>query len=393
MASLLLLAAAIIFRKASASPIDSFSRAHGDCTQFNIPVVATAPSAIYDIPRVNNDIEAAAWTIHSGTWSIPEGPQLIIRNTTTFGTFNIHVQLCVPKSTSKNTLQIATHGVHYDSRYWDPELVREKQSYVEASLKAGYTILTYDRLGTGQSDIPNAYDVVQAPLELEILRQLTLLARNGTLYNLASKVNSSSAAFHSLPKPNKVTHIGHSFGSFITSAFIARYPDLTEGAIITGFILSKYLGMVGTTAFSPLFGGVSPYNRPSGYIVCSKTGIQNIFFGGNLTTAYSTAMLDYGNAIKQPFAVGELASAFNIIGLPGPGLKAPVQYVLAEFDFYICAGDCKGLADPKVLAATYPNAKEIEVVIQPNTGHAFTLHNNATAGYQLTFDFLAKHGL
>jgi hypothetical protein len=71
----------------------------------------------------------------------------------------------VPKYSSQNTLQIATLGLHYNSRYWDPELDRGKQCYVEASLKAGYAILTYDRLGAGQSDIPDAYAEVQAPLE------------------------------------------------------------------------------------------------------------------------------------------------------------------------------------------------------------------------------------
>jgi hypothetical protein len=46
-----------------------------------------------------------------------------------------------------------------------------------------------------------------------------------------------------------------------------------------------------------------------------------------------------------------------------------------------------------VLNKTYPHATAIEVAIQPNTGHALPLHNNATAGFQLTFEFLAKHGL
>lgn len=86
-------------------------------------------------------------------------------------------------------LDFATHGVHYDSRYWDSEYQPEKHSYVDAALEAGYSTLTYDRLGVGRSDKPDAYTVVQAPLELEILRQLTLMARNGTLYNFAGTQN------------------------------------------------------------------------------------------------------------------------------------------------------------------------------------------------------------
>jgi hypothetical protein len=125
--------------------------------------------------------------------------QNIIKNTTTTGTFNIHAQLCVAlSSTHSDILQIATHGVHYDSRYWDSEYQPENHSYVDATLKAGYSILTYDRLGVGQSDHPDAYSVVQAPLKLEILRQLTLIARNGTLYSLAEKAEPADAAFSKL---------------------------------------------------------------------------------------------------------------------------------------------------------------------------------------------------
>jgi pimeloyl-ACP methyl ester carboxylesterase len=397
MATILIAALLLVLHRTSAASISSCRRTHGSCKQLDIPVFATSDSAVYHYPRVDNDIEATAWAIYSDTWSTPAGAQTVVKNTTTSGTFNIHAQLCVPK-TSKNKLdilQIATHGVHYDSRYWDPELDREKQSYVEAALKAGYSILTYDRLGVGQSDKPDAYDVVQAPLELEILRQLTLMARNGTLYTFAGKAKPADAAFDRLTKPSKVVHIGHSFGSVLTSAFIAKYGNLTDGAIITGFVLNKYLGKCGMAAFAVNYAGSPPFNRPSGYVVCQKSGIQNIYFAGDPDTAFTKEMLDYGDAIKQPVPIGEFASAYHIIGLEGPSLKAPVQYMLAEFDFYICGGDCKGLpeTDPKALAKTYPNAAVIEVAIQPNTGHAFTLHNNATAGYQITFDFLARNGL
>ncbi|RYP03671.1 hypothetical protein DL765_010432 [Monosporascus sp. GIB2] len=298
-------------------------------------------------------------------------------------------------SEKSDILQIATHGVHYDSRYWDSEYQPENHSYVNAALKAGYSILTYDRLGVGQSDIPDAYTVVQAPLEQEILRQLTLMARNGTLYKFAENVKPADAAFKALTKPRKIVHVGHSFGSFLTSAFIANYGPLSDGAIITGYLLTQCLASAGSTSFNVEYAATSnpSYKRPSGYVVCQKSGIQNIFFAGDLKTAYTPEMLDYGNDIKQPVPIGEFASAFWLLGNSGPSFKGPVQYMLPEFDFYVCRGDCKGLANVTALAETYPNAAAIEVAIQPNTGHALPLHNNATAGFQVTFDFLERHGL
>jgi pimeloyl-ACP methyl ester carboxylesterase len=397
MAAILVTALLAFFHIILASSTKISQRTHGYCKQLDIPVFATSDSAIYDHPRVDNNIEAIAWAIYADTWDTPRGPQTIIRNTTTSATFNMHAQLCVPKVSGKKKviLQIATHGAHYDGRYWDPELDRENQSYVEASLKAGYSILTYDRLGAGQSDHPDAYSVVQAPLELEILRQLTLMARNGSLYGFAGKAQPVDTVFNALAKPKKVVHVGHSFGSFLTSAFIAMYPSLTDGAIITGYFYSKYLGAPGMASWGVDFAATSspPFNRSSGYVVCQKSGIQNLFFGGNPDTAFTPEMLDYGDSLKQPVPIGELASAFHILGLPGPDLKAPVQFMLAEFDFYICDGDCKGAYNLQDLKKIYPNAATVEDYIQPNTGHAFPLHNNATAGYQVTFDFLDRNGL
>ena len=402
MAGLLFAATSLILYRTSGASIDirtvdGTTRTNGFCKQLEIAVSATADGAVYDIPRVNNDIEAGAWAIHWDTWSRKMNNALIIKNTTISETFKIHAQLCVPKTDGehKNTLQIATHGVHYDGRYWDPELQRDELSYVEASLKAGYSILTYDRLGVGKSDHPDAYDVVQAPLELEILKQLTLMARDGRLYDLAADAKPMAPAFRDLEAPKKVVHVGHSFGSFLTSAFLSQHSNLTDGAIVTGFLLQKLLGKPGMASFAADYAATAtpPYDRGIGYVVCSKRGIQNIFFAGNTSSAYTSEMFDYGDSIKQPVPIGEFASAYHIIGLPGPELKAPVQYFLAEQDFYICGGDCKGLADMDVLRATYPNAKDIDVYVHPNTGHAFTLHNNATAGYQVMFDFLAKHDL
>jgi len=263
----------LLNHRAFASASNSSTRPYGSCKQLNIPVYATANSAVYDIPRVDNDIEATAWAIYDATRTNPHSVDNIIKNTTTSGTFNIHAQLCIPKSSAKkDILQIASHGVHYDSRYWDSQYQPENHSYVEASLKAGYSILTYDRLGVGQSDHPDAYTVTQGPLEQEILRQLTLMARNGTLYSFAKKAKPADAAFETLTKPKKVIHIGHSFGSFLTSAFIANYCELSDGAIITGYLYTKFLASAGSTSFEVEYAatGHPPFDRPSGYVVSEE---------------------------------------------------------------------------------------------------------------------------
>ncbi|CAK7216736.1 hypothetical protein SCUCBS95973_002907 [Sporothrix curviconia] len=385
---------------ASASPaVPADTHINGACKQLNIPVSASVDGAVFNIPQVNNDLEADAWAIYDATRTTPHDASNILKNTTLAGTWNIHAQLCFPTHPkAHDILQIASHGVHYDSRYWDSKYLPEQHSFVEAALKAGYSILTYDRLGVGQSDHPDAYQVVQANLELEILRQLTLMARNGSLYKFAAKAAPTSvAAFqkHGSSTPDKVVHIGHSFGSVLTSAFIATYGDLTDGAIITGYVYGQYLGSAGSVSFALEYAatGHPRFDRPSGYVVSKPVGIQTIFFGGDPATAYTPALFAYGVSIKQPVPVGEFASAYKILNRPGGSFHAPVQFLLPEHDFYICRGDCNNYTSVEQLQVFYPNATAIDLKIQPNTGHALPLHNNATAGFQLSFDFLGSHGL
>ena len=217
MAGVLLTIALLVLHRTSASPIHA-TRPHGTCKQLDIAISASAPGAVYNLPRIDNDIQAIAWAREQETWSAPSALQLIQQNITISDTYKIHAQICSP-STGGEILQIASHGLHYDSRYWDAQL--KDHSYVDNALQAGYSILTYDRLGAGQSDHPDAYTGFQALNEVEILRQLTTLARMGT--------------FSSTP-PSKIVHVGHSFGSFITSAFVGMYPTLSAGAILTGFV-------------------------------------------------------------------------------------------------------------------------------------------------------------
>lgn len=215
---------------------------YGTCQQLDVPITASAEGAIFDLTHIDDNISARSWAIVEDTRTTLRGADRIIKNITISGTYNIHVQLCQPHSSNNaGAIQIATHGGHYDSRYWDSKYQPEQHSYVEAALKAGYPILTYDRLGAGQSDLPDAYSGVQAGLELEILKELTLMARDGSIQSEPMASTSDSP---------RIIHVGHSFGSFLTSAFIATYPELSDAAIITGYVATEYLALAGYTPWA-----------------------------------------------------------------------------------------------------------------------------------------------
>lgn len=193
----------------------------------------------------------------------------------------------------------------------------------------GYSILTYDRLGTGQSEIPDdAYDIVQIPTEVEILAGLTELARSGNLLSSSTIVdtNATASSFAAANPPSKVIHIGHSLGSYITSGFLALHGDLSDGAVMTGYYLNSHLGLVNVSFFDHGFAAESAPEKfshyPSGYLL--STGPENMQKTFLRAGAFAPELLDYLDEVKQPEAVGTYASESVVFG-PAMDFKGPLQ--------------------------------------------------------------------
>ena len=201
-----------------------------------------------------------------------------------------------------------------------------------------------------------------------------------------------------LPKPTKIVHIGHSYGSFLSAALLSTYGNLSSGAILTGFVPNPHATGLHHTAFNFEHAASSDpsrfSDRPSGYIVPgTPSGVQTNFFGGDPGISFTPEMLAYGDKLKQPNTVGEFVSIGMLnLGL-APDFRGPLQFVAGDVEYQLCEGDCKGLYDLDMLKAQYAQAKGVEVHLQPKTGHGLTLHENATAGYQVSLSFLARFGL
>jgi hypothetical protein len=204
-----------------------------------------ANNAIYDIPRVDSNIEAVEYALQADTWSTPVSSKRIKKNITIEDTFSMHAQLCTPNAPQappkSSLLQIATHGLVFDKRlsvplptltlqltqiyrYWDPMINPSEYSYVHSALSSGYSIFTYSRLGTGLSSKPSAYTTVQAPLELEILRTITIMARSGSLQSLIPQRASTPPPLQP-SKPFAKPLSQKSFMSAIASAPFSLTPS------------------------------------------------------------------------------------------------------------------------------------------------------------------------
>ena len=382
------------------------------CVNFMLPVPATAHNIEYDTVHVGDNINATAFAVDFDTWSSKNATGRALRNITISDTFDISVQLCLPPNgIKKQNLFIATHGAGFDKRYWDPAINPSEYSFVDAALAGGYSILTYDRLGTGLSDKPDAYTIVQAPLQVEILRSITNMARSGELLKHAAGNAYPVGTTVSAASPNnfkssgvsfdKVIHVGHSFGSFLTDTLLARYGNLSDSAVLTGYILNEHIADVRTTTFGleyapqnnmTLFG-----DRSSGYIVWGTLGsVQTGFFStqADATTGiggFDPEVLDYAFSIRQTATTSEFIQ-FAVNLEPATQFKGPLQFMLAEFDFPICRGDCKLPFNPPTFRKLYPKATDIDIYTQSGNGHALTLHRKANLGYKATLDWLDKNG-
>ncbi|KAF2813704.1 uncharacterized protein BDZ99DRAFT_506636 [Mytilinidion resinicola] len=347
------------------------------CIGFKVPVEVQANNSIYDIPRVDSNVDAVDLVRNLVVWSGPNATSRITAPRPVHQTFSISARLCVPDGGAKaSILQIATHDTN---------------SYVNAALKAGYSILIYDRLGVGQSDKPDAYEILQAPLEVEILHQLTILARSGQL--VPSPLTSKNVQ---LPKFDKIVLVGHSFGTAITSGAISKYGDTIDGAVLTAFVYNKEFLATGVDSYGWEHAPESDHKRfsefPSGVIVQGTvSSVQQIFMKKG---AFEPDMLDYAEEVKQPAGVGELLSVGMIWPLPAPAFSGPLLIALAEFDFPVCRGDCKGVVDLSTLGpGLWPKASDISLQIHPNSGHGLTLHRNSTGHFQVVFSYLNEKGL
>lgn len=254
-------------------------------------------------------------------------------------------------------------------------------SYVSSALDAGYSILTYDRLGTGLSSKPDAYTHLQGPLELEILRGLSELALSGTLLTHAKFCNTPSgvaSALYNL-KYSRLVHVGHSFGSILTSALAATYPSLTSTIVITGWLPSIHAGDVTQADFGLIYAGRPGYLKQG-----TLSATQEIFFH----IPFSSNLLSYAKEIQAPVGATETLSVQGLVQRSGAGFRGAVLYLLAEWDAAVCGGDCKGLYPAPLLEGLWPAATRREAYLVKGAGHGLVLHPSALEGFKVMRNFI-----
>jgi pimeloyl-ACP methyl ester carboxylesterase len=303
--------------------------------------------------------------------------------------FNISAEYCTPAKVGVNdstTLQLLTHGIGFNRSYWDlylPGAPHDAQySYINSATGAGYSTLSWNRLGIEPSTVADPYTEVQALVELAVLTGLTTLVRAGNVTQV--------------PKPAKIIHVGHSWGSILSNALAAAAPELSDGVVLTAYShLSTYQSLfIASTGLR-----FASHNQPARFPNTTySTGF--LTWPDKYANQYSfleypffdPALLEYAEATKFPFTIGEFLSA-STLPSEAPGFKGPVLYLAAQADLIFCASNCTGLfgADSAAVEA-FNGSSSVEVYIQPDVGHGINLHHNATGAYGVILDWASRQG-
>ena len=302
-------------------------------------------------------------------------------------TFQISGDYCVPTEPGPkaSTIQFLTHGLGYDRRYWDFYAFGSDNaqfSHVNAATSAGYSTVSFNRLGMTPSTVADPYTEVQALVHVDIMIYLTGLVRAGQLPGMISP-------------PKKIVHVGHSFGSQLTMSMAALAPDITDGIVLTGLgngeaeVARIILGTIAFRLANDVAADRFPVDTYSGGWLIWTTDLDNQFNFFQYPN-FEPAVLETAEAIKHPFSIGELFAA-GALPRDMSQYTKPVLYLASEKDS-VCQFDCneKLFAKDGPAYKRFSGSDDIEWFIQPGAGHALPLHTNVTEGYEVLDMWIAK---
>ncbi|KAI9831804.1 MAG: hypothetical protein M1819_004701 [Sarea resinae] len=421
------------------------------CTNLTIPVQISARTGIFNIPTLASNLDAVAFSLNVTNIQGNFSQTSLLGYRTTTGEYNISAKLCQPEKANASTrevVQFLTHGIGFDKTYWDLPFNNYNYSYIDVAVdQFGFSTLSIDRLGIGNSSTGDALNTIQAQSELSAIYEITKMLRQGTLPGTPESFK-------------KVVHVGHSFGSALSYSLANQYPNETDGLILTGFSLNgtwlpatvagwnskiasldqplrfgnvsaqtlQYLSSkVGNnatyTAITQIFKDlglsystlkqlattsdildflaganstppVVPANLPTGYLTWSD--ITANLYAFLAPRYFDPAVLTYAETHKQPYTLGEVLTLPSVPA-SAPEFKGPVQIVTGNQDAIYCGGDCfsTGVSDitsiPAAAKKSFPHASVFETLIQPNTGHALNIHYNSTAAFVAIQKFVKAH--
>ena len=283
-------------------------------------------------------------------------------------------QVCWTGDLSGKTLQVLVSGGGYGIAYWDFPYQPDTYSYARAALRAGDAVFSFDRLGMGLSDHPLG-------VSLDVDTQAFVLHQ--TLTALESRHDFAA-----------VVTLGHSFGSTVALAHALRFPEQSDGIVLTGFIHNvnpEFGPSAGRTiGFAPFTGPVAGDLFDPTYTITREGARRDLFY---TIDNVDEGVLATDDATRETTALGELISMGRYFKDQSKELAVPVMVLVGEYDFVVCGGtlDCTdhaAVVDHET--GFYPSATCPEVNVLDDTNHNTNLHRNAPEAFALMLDWVAR---
>lgn len=367
------------------------------CWTFVQNVTASANNLVLDVDEpVNQQAMLAQSYINAqetAPFFVPTSNGTCLIN----GTYEIYFQYCEPTAgATKPSVLHTIHGLVGTAGYWDASPGgNETYSFVQAVTDAGYAVLSYDRLGVGNSSKPDGIQIVQLPLQVALALEITSGLRTNTL--------GLNRTFSS------VVGVGHSFGSAILVGASGAEPTAFDGLVLTGFAanatvtplksLLTFQNTIANTLANTTTAGESGdwAGLPNSYLVtASQSGDQLGFFS---YPNYTQEAIDSFTATKGTYTLGELLSQDASSSSPS-NYTNPLQVVTGDHDAPFCGGNCYDVPanvssqlDSVFLAFPSLNATNFNTYVVPGTAHAINFHPTAPVAYAEIIAFLAKYNL
>jgi pimeloyl-ACP methyl ester carboxylesterase len=187
--------------------------------------------------------------------------------------------------------------------------------------------------------------------------------------------------------------VGHSYGSLVSNNVIAKYPNLADAVVLTGFSFApkpSYVSVFVAAATLRISSQHDPLrygNLDTGYIGFADIAAQvNTFF----KAPYELGTVEYADSISAPAAISEFLSQASL-SLPLEFGK-PVLVATGEFDLPFCGGECHSTYAEQQLNAVFPKSTLIDTFLHPGAGHGINFAENATGFYAGISGFLERAG-
>lgn len=227
-------------------------------------------------------------------------------------------------------------------------------------MAAGYSVLSYDRIGVGSSSGADALTDAQFQVEVAVLNALVAAAAAPSHAGRGGGALSNDSA-----AATKVALVGHSYGSYISAQSAASLGTAVDALVLTG-----YSGTF--DYFAPFVSGaglrVARTRDPSrwghldpGYLTSSDLYAEAYFAFAPRAGPYferRVAEWAYGVA-SEPFAVGELPSLLAT-ALAYGDVTAPTLILQGQYDVSACGGNCVGVLDR--IRGNFTSAPVVETV-------------------------------